>query len=343
MAEIWLGVLEGAQGTKKPIVMKRAIATEHCTLEVAQAALITESKIGALLSHPNIVHSYALVEVGAEMALAMEYLPGLSIRTILEALGERKILIPSPAAYRIIADVARGLEHAHAASPDAVVHGDISPENLIVTEQGITKIVDFGVAQREEDRARPHLSKAPYAAPERRGCGAIEPASDVFALGAVIHELFTGRMLFGRETLAEALEAVLRAPIPELDGTIPFVIRDTVRRMLVRDPALRQIAISEVADAFDRAAADAGAGHRDVAIFLRSEFAPTLHARRQTLSEILGAPAPPARTARLATSSTSTAVDALFEAARAFPTDDGRRIPLGDPEEAATTRVRRRH
>src|SRR5690349_307973 len=145
MAEIWLARLEGAEQFQRPLVVKRAYPTPD-----ARSALIDEATLLSHLPHPNLVHAYALVEDSDGLLLAMEHLSGTSLRALLDHLRRDDLLLPPSLSARIVADAARGLDYAHRATlpngtPLSVVHGDISPENLVVTEIGLTKVIDFGV------------------------------------------------------------------------------------------------------------------------------------------------------------------------------------------------------
>src|SRR5688572_25680202 len=110
MAEIWLARLDGAEGFQRPLVVKRAYASSD-----ARRALIDEAQLVSRLAHPNVVHVYALVEDPEGLLLAMEHLEGTSLRALLDHLRRDDLVLPPALAARIVADAARGLDHAHRA------------------------------------------------------------------------------------------------------------------------------------------------------------------------------------------------------------------------------------
>jgi serine/threonine-protein kinase len=291
MAEIWLGVLEGAAGFRKPVVLKRAMTGVHGDLDRARRSLAEEARVAAALQHPNVVHVYDLLDTPEGLMLAMEYLAGASLRSLLAHLTAQDDVVPWTVAARIGADVARGLDHAHRATgvdgrPLRIVHRDVSPENVVVTESGIAKLVDFGIAQAEQTPTsgapERNVGKTAYASPEQLLALELDSRSDVFSLGVVLHELFSGALPFPDP------DAALRADPPRLAGSVPAVIADAVRRMLVRDPALRRVTLPEVSDALERAlAVTPGGTHRDVAVYLDGELGRALSRRRERVRVLI--------------------------------------------------------
>ncbi len=260
MGEIWLGALVGAEGYRKPVVLKRALAREPAAQARAEQLLVDEALVASGLSHPNVIHVYELVRTEYGLMLAMEHLEGASLRALLRHAVEHETSLPPRVALRIASDLARGLAHAHGAhegddSLPGVAHGDVSPENAYVTTEGITKLIDFGAASgaapREHDATielppAPLFGKDAYAAPELRVPGAVPSrAADVFALGTLL-----------AESCAE----------------LPASARDLVRRATVRDAAQRTLSAADLADALDGAASDLGGTHREVARYLRAEL-----------------------------------------------------------------------
>lgn len=297
-SEVWLGVLRGAEGFRKPVVLKRAFVGVNEDLEEAQRSLVAEAHLAAALNHPNIIHVYELVDLPEGVMLAMEHLPGLSVRAVSDGLATSGGYLPWAVAARIVGDAARGLEYAHRAR-DArgrvlnIVHRDISPDNIVVTEEGLTKVVDFGIARSTLiDKSTGFVVKGNigYLSPEQARGEPLDCKSDVFSLGVVLHELLTGETLFEQEQPGKTLEAVLSAPVPPLGESISAVVRDVVGRMLVRDRRNRKIDMGEVADSLESASSSQGGTQRDVAVFLRAEFDDRLRQRHARLAELLERP-----------------------------------------------------
>lgn len=297
-SEVWLGVLEGAAGFRKPVVLKRACVGVNEDLAEAQRALVAEAHLAAALSHSNIVHVYELVDLPEGVMLAMEHLSGMSVRAIVTGLQATGGTVPWPIAARVVADAARGLAYAHAArnpagQPLEIVHRDVSPDNIVVTEEGVAKVVDFGIARSAlVDTVAGLVVKGDlgYLSPEQARGEPLDWRSDVFSLGVVLHELFTGAALFEKALPGATVEAVLAAPIPPVGEAVPVVARDVLRRMLVRDRRNRRLAMAELADTLESVAAPEGGTHRGVATFLRAEFGDRLAQRRARLAELLERP-----------------------------------------------------
>lgn len=297
-SEVWLGVLQGAEGFRKPVVLKRAFVGVNEDLEEAQRSLVAEAHLAAVLNHPNVIHVYELVDLPEGVMLAMEHLPGLSVRAMTTGLESSGGYLPWSIAARIVGDAARGLEYAHRARSATgqslnIVHRDISPDNIVVTENGLTKVVDFGIARSTlVDKSTGFVVKGNigYLSPEQARGEPLDSKSDVFSLGVVLHELLSGVTLFEREQPGKSLEAVLTAPVPPLGESISVVVRDVVAQMLVRDRKNRQIAMGEVADSLESALSSQGGTHRDVAAFLRAEFGDRLEQRHARLAELLERP-----------------------------------------------------
>jgi serine/threonine-protein kinase len=321
-SEVWLGVLEGAEGFRKPVVLKRACVGVNEDLAEAQRALVAEAHLAAVLSHPNVVHVYELVDLPEGVMLAMEYLSGLSVRALVTGLHASGGTVPWPVGARIVADAARGLEYAHGArspsgQPLGVVHRDVSPDNLVVTEDGLAKVVDFGIARSTLVDVTTGLvvrGNLGYLSPEQARGEPLDWRSDVFSLGIVLHELFSGVPLFERPLPGATLEAVLASPIAPINEPVSVVARDVLRRMLVRDRKHRRVTMGEIADTLESVAAPQGGTHRDVAAFLSAEFGARLDQRRARLADLLERPtvlASPGDDERTVTSTVSLLESAL--------------------------------
>jgi serine/threonine-protein kinase len=290
-AQVHLGVLLGAAGFRRPIVLKR-VSPSARDPEHARRALVREGLIASALNHPHVIHVYELLDTSEGLALAMEYVPGASLGALIAAVDGP---LPWPIAARIAADAARGLDHAHHAlgsdgAPLGIVHRDVTPQNVLVTEDGITKVVDFGIARttlRAETITVAVRGTAAYVSPEQARGRPLDARSDVFSLGVVLHELLAGVHPFARGGPEKTMAAIASAAPPPLPEAIPALVREVAGRMLAKDPALRRVTMAEVADALDGAAASRGGTHREVATFLRAELGEPLAARRRLVAEVL--------------------------------------------------------
>ncbi|HET7040972.1 MAG TPA: serine/threonine-protein kinase, partial [Gemmatimonadales bacterium] len=210
-----------------------------------------EARITAALNHPAIVQVFDLITEGDSDHLVMEYVPGLSLHQVLRA-G------PLPLAHglAVAADVAEGLAYAHRRG---VLHRDLKTENVLLTPEGQAKITDFGIALRRS--AEPDATRLTregmvvgtwrVMSPEQ-ACGEeVDARSDLFSLGVLLYELFTGSSPFlaasGRETVRRILGETPH-PASELNPEIPMELSDLIHDLLEKDPVLRPGSAREVAD-----------------------------------------------------------------------------------------------
>ncbi|MCC7537623.1 MAG: serine/threonine protein kinase [Deltaproteobacteria bacterium] len=278
MGVVSVGLLQADRGFQRMVALKR-IHREVADDEAARRALLREAHLASLIHDPGIVAVHELVEQDGELLVVMELVEGVSLRTLLTVLEERHRRLPVPIAARILAKCARALEAAHEATdastgaPLRVVHRDISPQNVLVSFRGEVKITDFGIAKALEESGestRPGTlrGKPAYVAPEQVMSRAIDARTDLWSLGVVGHELFTGTRLFRGRTDAETLDRLLHADIPRLDevrADVPPAIADVVARALVREPDARWSSARAFADALESAMGATRARRDDVA------------------------------------------------------------------------------
>ena len=211
----------------------------------ALARLEREARMVAALSHPNIVALYDFGRENGIVFAVMELLQGEPLERYLatEHLSWRRAL-------EIAVSVADGLASAHG---KGLVHRDLKPANIFITEDGLVKLLDFGLAKEDPFRSTPHtggptgaaetepgviLGTVGYMSPEQVRGERADHRSDIFSLGCVLHEMFTGRRPFGGHTPAETLAAILRDQPPELataDGQLPHPVNAVVRRCLEKN------------------------------------------------------------------------------------------------------------
>jgi len=206
-----------------------------------------EAKLLASLNHPNIAAIYGLEEADGVRFLALELVPG-------ETLQERVAKGPLPVeeALEICRQIAEGVEAAH---EKGVIHRDLKPANVKVTPEGKVKILDFGLAKAFEDetpvtdisqsptlteemtRAGVILGTAAYMSPEQAKGKSVDKRADVFAFGAVLYELLTGKRAFEGETITETIAAVLKSEPDweKLPSDTPWRIQDLLRKCLTKE------------------------------------------------------------------------------------------------------------
>jgi serine/threonine protein kinase/tetratricopeptide (TPR) repeat protein len=263
MADVFRAKSVGIAGFEKILAIK--LIRPHIAQEPRFIrSFIDEARIAVSLNHRNIVQVFDFGKAEHRLFLAMELIEGIDLKTALGAARTAGYEIPLPIACYIIADVGAGLDYAHRKA-DAegkslgIVHCDVSPHNVMLSDEGFIKILDFGVARAsfavtpEERRLR---GKPRYMAPEQTRGEVPGPASDAFALGIVAWELFTGLPLFEGDDLAAVLAAVRRADVPpvrRLNPDVPAYLSDAISAALAVSPADR-ISAADLSDTAARAA-----------------------------------------------------------------------------------------
>jgi len=234
-------------------VLPAAVASDRELL----ARFEREAKTLASLNHTNIAHVYGLENFGGVMALVMEYVPGPTLR---ERLAKGRV--PVKEAVAIARQIASALEAAH---ESGIIHRDLKPANVKLTDDGAVKLLDFGLAKSVAPSRAPTdetetmalqdtgtgviLGTAGYMAPEQVLGAGVDRRADVWAYGAVLYELLSGKRAFAGSTLAEVMAATLRAEVDwsALPGDTPGQVITILRRCLERDRTSR---IRDIGDAW---------------------------------------------------------------------------------------------
>jgi len=227
----------------RPVAIK--LLAENLAGDVAfRKRFLREARVAARLSHPNVVSVYDAGEAeDGRSFIVMEYVPG----TTFAELGQ----IAPEEAVELAIQACRGLAHAHAAG---LVHRDVKPQNLLLREDGTVKVADFGIARAAEATALTQvgtvLGTAAYLSPEQALGENVTTATDVYALGAVLYELLTGRPPYEFDSLADLAakqSAGQIVPVGELAPDVPPYLEDAVMRSLARNPAYRPASAGDFA------------------------------------------------------------------------------------------------
>lgn len=204
----------------------------------ARQHFIKEARVVGQLSHAAIItlHDMGVDEASQTPYLVMEYLEGQSLDRILD-----KGSIPFPKACAWAAEVASALDMAHR---KGVIHGDVKPANMLITEGGRVKLMDFGMARlaSHDTKATPLAGTPAYWCPEQILGKPQDARSDLFSLGIVLYEMVTGQRPFDADSLQGICSRVLSsAPLPpsHANASVPAAFDDLVARCLAKDPAAR--------------------------------------------------------------------------------------------------------
>jgi serine/threonine-protein kinase len=255
MAEVYKAIAPGAAGFEKTCVIKR-ILPEYAGDKSFVSMFVNEARIGATLAHPNIVQIYDFGEIEDEYFMSMEYIQGTDLARFLWRLLQKKRTVPGPLVAFIAVDVLRALEFAHNRTaadgkPSPVIHRDVSPQNILVSLDGLVKLADFGLA-RALDHARltrpgTLKGKLSYMSPEQAFGRDMDHRTDLFSLGIVMYELLVGKSLFRAKTDAETLARVRAAAVPEFEKVcdVSPMLAKAMRRVLSREQDQRFASAAE--------------------------------------------------------------------------------------------------
>ncbi len=274
MGEIFLASLRREGGFEKALAVKRILphlADDESFVKMFES----EARLSALLNHPNIVHIYDFGSVDGQAYLAMELVDGFDLKTMLAMAQETGKPLPVALAVRIASECARALDYAHRrqgpdGEPLRLVHRDVSPQNILISLEGETKLTDFGLAKAlsadSGSLAGMVKGKLGYMAPEQIRGDPVDARTDIFALGAVLYELVSGRRVYPPELpMAELVATVTHAKVTPLeDGDAPQAVRDIIHRTLKADPGDRFPTAGALERALREAIAELGTGDTGV-------------------------------------------------------------------------------
>ena len=214
MAEIFLGSQHGVEGFERPVVLKRILAALVADPQFRNL-MIDEAHVAMSLNHSNVVQVLDLGHARGRYFLVMELVDGWDLNQITFRASAASFPLPAELALYIAAEVCRALGYAHAkvrdGQPLGIVHRDVSPHNVLISEQGEVKLTDFGIAKamgrREQTGHGIIKGKLAFMSPEQASGTAVDARSDLFSLGTVLYVLATGKKPFEAPT---DLEGILR-------------------------------------------------------------------------------------------------------------------------------------
>ena len=306
MGEIFLARLEGAAGFEKLFVIKRILP--HLADDARfRGMLIAEARIASVMAHANICQVYELGETSGQLYIVMEYLEGITALPLLHRMSKQRRPLELGLVAGVIQQAIDGLHYAHELKDRGgeylgIVHRDVTPSNIFLTDAGIVKILDFGIAKVKDASLRTETGavkgKYAYMAPEQLRGHAIDRRADVFALGIVLFEMLALRRLFQRKTDYLTFRAVMEQPIPDVrryrpDCPPPLAL--AVARALDRDPANRFASARQLGSAVQDAVTP---GHRawsqgEIGDYIAANFADDIQKRGAQIARVIGAGGPP--------------------------------------------------
>jgi eukaryotic-like serine/threonine-protein kinase len=302
MASVWVARERAPVSGKQRLVAVKAMLPELARDSAFRAMFLEEGQIVRSIDHPHVVKVHEVSEDHGILYMAMEWVEGDSLRTVIKE-ARRRRAIPAEIAVKIIADAAAGLHAAHElrgwdGELRNIVHCDVSPHNILVGLDGHAKLVDFGVANATahsdlgtDDKIK---GKFGYMSPEQARVEKLDRRSDVFALGIVLFELVTGERLFRGENAAHSLELVKKSKIPnpaELNPRLSPQLVSIVQKSLERDLNRRFQTAQHMSEALERYLVEDRVlvSHASVGQLVRRVLGSRIETQRQALREALTA------------------------------------------------------
>jgi serine/threonine-protein kinase len=287
MAEVWTAKMLGPGGFERNLVIKRILAHLADAPDFV-TMFVNEARLSALLDHPNIVRVFEFGDVDGQYFLAMEYVRGKDLAHIL---GAHRGLGPLPygMAALIGRDICRALAYAHSLTADTgaplhLVHRDISPTNIMVSYEGAVMLLDFGIAKATAEvaitKAGTIKGKLRYMSPEQVEGAEIDHRSDIFSLGATLHEMLTGRPLFKGANDAQTVAMICgQRPKPpsHFNSAVPPPLDEICMRALARDRQDRFANCRDMALALDEVVHDTKWGPERLAASMSELFPASLN------------------------------------------------------------------
>jgi eukaryotic-like serine/threonine-protein kinase len=241
--------LARSRAIKNPVALKR-MYPHVATVRELVGSFIDEARLARYLRHPGIARVYEFGRLRGIYFIAFEFVPGPTLQQLhqhcIEYVGQMPIAVVLEIAYQLC----DALDHAHnqrneLGLPLGIVHRDVSPSNVIVSDAGQVKLIDFGLAKTKQSTVQSQAGvikgKLSYVAPEYLS-GQLDSRCDLWALGVMMHELLTGKRLFDAPEQGEVLERVRSMTIPppsRFNPEVPPEVDHIVMTALARDPAKR--------------------------------------------------------------------------------------------------------
>ncbi len=300
MAEVYKARMLGMEGFKKTVAIKRILP--HLTdNEEFVTMFVDEAKLAAQLNHNNIIHIYDLGKIDRSYYIAMEYIEGRDLRSVLTRCRDRGVTLPIPLALHVANLLASALDYAHRKRDFenrelGLVHRDVSPQNVLISEDGDIKLCDFGIAKAaskaSHTRAGALKGKLQYMSPEQAWGKSLDHRSDLFSLGLVLFEMLTGQKVFSGDSELSILEQVRNPevdPPSKYNPEVPPDVDAIVLKALEADREHRYQSARDFQQDLEKVLRDHGwsPGQADLAAFVKELFA----------GEPGGAVAPPAAAA----------------------------------------------
>ena len=307
MASVWVARLRGKHGFEKLLAIK-TILPQYAADERFQEMFLDEAKIASRIEHQNVAHIMDVGEQHDITYLVMEWVDGDSLSRLYRSLRKKGMTLPMNVLLRVVADACGGLHAAHELKGEdgallGVVHRDVSPQNILVSQRGMAKLIDFGIAKARDrvigdTNAGLLKGKIHYMAPEQALGHAVDRRADVFAMGALLYHYISGSPPFDGANQLEVLKRLTtpQPPAP-LSPNVPPAIAALVMRALAHDPNVRFATAADMQAALEQAMIESGAActQAQVGAFVTEHGAARTASRKEAIDLALSAAAERAR------------------------------------------------
>ena len=262
MATVHLGRLLGPVGFARTVAIKR-LHQQYARDPEFVSMFLDEARLAARIRHPHVVPTLDVVALSGELFLVMEYVHGVSLSKLLRSVIAQHARIPVEIVASIIVGALHGLHAAHEAHserglPLGIVHRDVSPQNIMVGSDGMSRVLDFGVAKAawriQTTRDGQVKGKLAYMAPEQVNGGQVGPWTDVYSTAVVLWEALANQRLFNRSdsaVLARFIDGCPVAPPSQHNDQVNAALDAIVVRALDTEPSKRFATAREMADAIE--------------------------------------------------------------------------------------------
>jgi len=257
MAKVYRAVLSGPMGFEKEVALKRLDPRLTADDRLVRS-LINEARLGGQLRHKNIVEIYEFNQVANNYYLAMEYVDGWTLDTLLMKVRGAYEMLPGSVILEILMGTCTGLAYAHNlesrdGTPLNLVHRDLKPGNVIVSRAGDVKVLDFGIAKSDSNLYKTTAADVTkgtpvYMSPEQVTGQHLDARSDLFSLGSIIHELVTLDVPFHGDNLLAIMHAVLNAEVQD-------AVANVADRFPLLGPVMQKCMEKEPGDRWESATA----------------------------------------------------------------------------------------
>lgn len=297
MASVMVARQRGGAEFERLVVVKR-VHRKHLGSQDFINMFRDEARLASSVRHANVASVIDVIDADGELCLVMEYFECLSLGGLVEAANAAGEHVAPAVASRIVGDVLAGLHAAHEAVDSrqqrlGIVHRDVSPQNIVVGVDGVTRVIDFGIAKAESRLTHTKSGfvkgKLGYMSPEQIEATALDGRSDLFSAGIVLYETLTGKRLLSSDDEFETMRRVLRGEFERpsnFASHIPRALDEVVRQSLALAATDRFQTGLEFRRALERSVSPASAD--EVGALVSRLGAPTLAGLRQRLLDVLG-------------------------------------------------------